>query len=290
MTIKKHYLRLVVLLSSLLLPVCVLADDKQMPGASETALLAMDPAAVVQADKSLAGTDQAGAKPAEAEQKNREEEEEVVEEGIVDPFEPMNRFFFNFNDKLYFWLLKPVANGYSFIVPEWGRVRVRNVFKNVKMPVRFVNSLLQLKIKGAARELAKFMVNTTVGVGGMFDIPWDTTESNTSDEDLGQTFGHYGIGSGFYLVLPVLGPSSLRDGVGRVGDAFLDPVNYITPLEDSIAVQAVDRVNDASLRIGEYEDFKEAALDPYLSMRDAYDQYRKGKIKEEGTAKSVPLY
>jgi phospholipid-binding lipoprotein MlaA len=206
--------------------------------------------------------------------------EEIAEEkGIADPLEPWNRAMFTINDKLYFWVLKPVARGYSAVVPEWGRVRVKNIFQNITMPVRFVNNLLQLKIRGAGTELFRFVFNTTAGVAGMFDVA-KNIDLKAQDEDLGQTLGVYGIGNGFYLVWPVLGPSSLRDTVGTVGDYFLDPVNYITPTGSRIGVSSLDITNTTSLHIGDYEDIKEASLDPYVSFRDAYLQHRNSKIQE----------
>lgn len=205
---------------------------------------------------------------------------EITEEnGISDPLEPWNRAMFNFNDKLYFWVAKPLARGYSVIVPEWGRVRVKNIFHNISMPVRVVNNLFQLKINGAGTELLRFVFNTTVGVGGMFDVA-KNIDLKVQEEDLGQTLGVYGIGNGFYIVWPVLGSSSIRDTVGTVGDFFLEPVSYITPTEALIGVRAFDYTNETSLHIGDYEDFKESALDPYISLRSAYAEYRKNKIKE----------
>jgi phospholipid-binding lipoprotein MlaA len=201
--------------------------------------------------------------------------------GIVDPFEPLNRAIFNINDKVYFYVAKPVAKAYSFFVPEWGRVRIRNVFKNAAMPIRFVNSLLQFKFHAAAKEVGRFIVNTTAGLGGMFDILKDNPDAQPSEEDLGQTLGSYGLANGFYLVLPMLGPSTFRDSIGMAGDWFLDPVSYITPMvPDRVAVRAGYLVNETSLRIGEYEDLKESAIDPYISFRDAYIQYRNKKVKE----------
>lgn len=231
--------------------------------------------------EAVAGTDEekpeAVTEPAmEQESENGEIAEET---GIADPLEPLNRAMFTVNDKLYFWVLKPVAKGYSVIVPEWGRIRVSNMFQNITMPVRFVNNLLQLKIRGAGTEVLRFVFNTIAGVGGMFDVA-KNIDLKPQDEDLGQTLGVYGIGNGFYLVWPLLGPSSLRDTVGTVGDYFLDPVNYITPAVDRIAVRSVDITNQTSLHIGDYEDLKESALDPYVSFRNAYFQHRNSKIKE----------
>ncbi len=212
-------------------------------------------------------------------QQGTEYEEVADENGISDPLEPWNRAMFTFNDKLYFWVAKPLARGYSAIVPEWGRVRVKNIFQNISTPVRFVNNLLQLKIRGAGTELLRFVLNTTAGAGGMFDVA-KNIDLKGSEEDLGQTLGVYGMDNGFYVFWPVLGPSSLRDSVGTVGDFFLEPVSYITPIEALVGVRSFDYTNGTSLHIGDYEDIKESALDPYISFRGAYVQYRKNKIKE----------
>ena len=206
-------------------------------------------------------------------------EEAGEQEPLPDPIEPVNRIFFTFNDRFYFWVMKPAAKAYNTVVPEWGRVRVRNAFYNAAMPIRFVSSLLQLRIRSAFFELGSFMVNSTWGLGGMFDIVKKSPDIH-SNQDLGLTLGHYGVGEGFYLVWPFIGPSSLRDTIGLAGDSFLYPVNYITPLEDSIAVRGYEQLNNTSLKIGEYEDLKASALDPYISLRDAYKQYHRDKIKE----------
>jgi phospholipid-binding lipoprotein MlaA len=207
-------------------------------------------------------------------------EETVEEKPIPDPIEPVNRAFFTFNDRFYFWVMKPASKAYNTVVPEWGRVRVRNIFHNLATPIRFVNSLLQLKMRSAVFELGSFMVNSTWGLGGMFDIVKKPPDILT-DEDLGLTLGHYGAGEGFYIVWPFIGPSCLRDTVGLAGDTFLYPVNYVTPLVDLIAIRGYEQLNNTSLRIGEYEDFKASALDPYIAVRDAYKQHRRSKIKEQ---------
>ena len=207
---------------------------------------------------------------------------------IPDPLEPFNRAMFVFNDKLYFWVLKPVAQGYKKVVPEAPRVGVKNFFSNLKFPIRFVSSLLQADFRGAAAEVGRFAVNTIWGVGGLLD-PASSKQLDIpkKDADLGQTLGIYGLGQGFYIVLPFLGPYSARDSIGIAGDYFLYPVSYITPWYDWLAVRAYEEVNDTSLRIGDYEFIKEAAIDPYLALRDAYSQYRQKKV-EAGRGKSAP--
>jgi phospholipid-binding lipoprotein MlaA len=202
------------------------------------------------------------------------------EEEISDPLEPMNRVFFTFNDKLYFWVLKPVSTGYNMVVPEPARVSVRNLYTNASMPIRFVGSLMQGKIVASGTELARFTINTTLGLVGLFDVAEDKFGLKAHKEDLGQTLGSYGIGNGPYLVLPFLGPSTLRDTVGAAGDAMLNPLAYIEPFEALLGVFTYDKVNRVSLSLGEYEDWKKASLDLYTSMKDAYVKRRKVLIKE----------
>lgn len=199
-------------------------------------------------------------------------------ERIADPIEPFNRAMFWFNDKLYFYALKPVARVYR-VVPEPARTSVSNFFSNIATPVRFVNSLLQVRIRDAGTELGRFVVNSTVGILGLFDPAKDIWKKK--DEDLGQTLGHYGVGSGFYLVLPVFGPSNPRDTVGMIGDYFLDPWVYV--LDDKwvyTGVKTYDRINEISLDEDTYEAIKKQALDPYLFIRNAYDQRRQALIEK----------
>jgi phospholipid-binding lipoprotein MlaA len=228
--------------------------------------------------------------PAVADEAVAEGPEGAVQDegGIVDPLEPWNRAMFTFNDRLYFWVMKPTANLYNFFVPEWGRIRIRNAVNNVAFPVRFVNSVLQLRIHAAVAELGRFVVNSTAGIGGMYEIVKANPDIGTGDKDMGQTLGRYGIPDGFYVIWPFLGPSSFRDSVGMAGDYFLTPENYITPIQDSLAVEGYEKVNDVSLKIGDYEDFKESAVEPYIAMRNAYYQYRKSKV--EGGKYTGPLY
>lgn len=216
-----------------------------------------------------------------AQEKGEEEQiQEDMTDMIPDPFEPFNRVFFEFNDKLYFYALKPIATGYKAVVPEPARVGVSDFFHNLAFPVRFANCLLQGKAEGAAMEFARFIVNTFLGVGGFIDVA--TQEGfRKHDEDLGQTFGVWGAGPGFYICWPFLGPSSLRDTIGFVGDGFLDPVNYaFDEAIETISLRAYYVINRTSLMLGDYESLKEAALDPYVSLKDAYHQNRKAKIKE----------
>jgi phospholipid-binding lipoprotein MlaA len=207
-----------------------------------------------------------------------EGEEKVIE--IADPLYPWNKAMYHVNDKIYFWVLKPLARGYSSVFPEDIRLSVSNFFNNLKAPIRIVSSLLQLKMKIAGNELIRFIYNSTAGVGGLADAAKTDFDIRQHDEDIGQAIGSYGIGHGFYLVWPFLGPSSLRDTAGKIGDWLLNPVYYVNPVEASIGITSYDKVNETSFHIGDYEDLKEAAIDPYVSIRDAYLQHREKEVEE----------
>jgi phospholipid-binding lipoprotein MlaA len=200
---------------------------------------------------------------------------------IPDPFIEMNTGFYHFNDKMYFWVLKPVSRGYGCIIPEELRVAIRNVFYNVRFPVRFINCLLQGKVRKSGAEFGQFFINTTVGFAGLANVAVNYPELQPSKEDLGQTFAVWGFDNGAYLTLPFFGPSSLRDGLGRLGDTFLDPIWWLfDDIWVSLAIRAGETVNDVSMRIGEYEALKEAAIDPYVMLRNAYVQNRNKLIAE----------
>lgn len=204
--------------------------------------------------------------------------EEIV--SIADPLEPFNRAMHEFNDKMYFWAVKPVAQGYKAVVPEPARISVDNFFSNLGFPARFLSCLLQADFKGAATETGRFTINTVWGIGGLLD-PSSGKELNLQEQntDLGQTLGVWGVGQGFYIVWPVFGPSTPRDTVSIAGNYFLDPVAYLNPWSARLGVNVLDKVNAASLRIGDYEALKNAAIDPYVAFRDAYIQYRYKQIK-----------
>jgi len=196
---------------------------------------------------------------------------------IFDPIEGYNRIMHAFNDKLYHYFLKPVAKGYNFIVPKPARVSVKRVFYNAAMPKRLVNCLLQGKLKGAGTEFARFSINTTFGLGGLFNPAGKCIEDY--NEDSGQTLGHYGMGTGMYIVWPFLGPSSLRGTTGIVLDTALSPLTYLKmELWEKLSIRGYTKTNDTSLRLGEYEDLKESAIDPYIALRNAYFQHRQNAL------------
>ncbi len=200
---------------------------------------------------------------------------------ISDPLEPWNRFWFGFNDIFYLYIAKPVHSAYDAIVPDSVQTGLSNMLRNILFPARFVNAILQGKFKLAGVEMGRFIINTTVGIGGIFDIaaqektvvPW-TREG----EDFGQTLGHWGIGEGFYLVLPILGPSSLRDGFGSAVNFFIDPLLYVDPTFISTGVVSGMYFNEVRDILPTYEQAKRIAVDPYISVREAYAAYRKQQV------------
>jgi len=208
------------------------------------------------------------------------EEPEILE--VYDPLETINRGVFWFNDKMYFYVMKPIARVLRY-TPEPLRVSIKNFFLNLQSPIRIVNAGLQGKFAVAGNELTRFFTNTTLGIGGLFDPAKEHFGIRLHDEDTGQTFGHYGVGPGPYLVLPFLGPSDVRDGIGLVGDTWLDLGYHIWAKDkdnyDYLGARAVNALNELSLDKDTYEGIKRDALDPYLYMRDAYAQYRRNQIR-----------
>jgi phospholipid-binding lipoprotein MlaA len=206
-------------------------------------------------------------------------DDEAEELNVYDPLETINRGTFWFNDKLYFYLLKPVAKGYRWIMPDPLMLGIGNFFSNLASPMRIINAGLQGKFSDAGNELTRFAVNTTIGIGGFFDTAKDHFNLTKKEEDTGQTLGYYGIGPGPYLVLPFFGPSSFRDGVGLLADSRMDLTYYLWEDRDYWAAIILETVNIVALDKDTYEGVKKDALDPYLFVRDAWTQYRQNKVE-----------
>lgn len=215
--------------------------------------------------------------PAEDEEFEDLLEEDAANPPIRDPLETFNRGMFWFNDKLYFYVLKPTVKVVRYI-PEDVRVCFSNFIHNLTTPVRFLNAVFQGKIHDAGNEFGRFMVNTTVGIGGLFDPAKKYGKLFPKEEDFGQTMGTWGIGNGAYLVIPFMGPTTLRDGLGDVVDATWNPLNMYLDNTEYLETRAVDVVNGLSLDKDSYEAIKQNSLDPYLFIRDAYVQNRNAKM------------
>lgn len=204
---------------------------------------------------------------------------------VIDSLPSFNRKMYNVNDKIYYYGLKPTYKGYNYIVPEKARISVRNFFTNLKMPVRFFNCLFQAKFSGAGIEISRFLINSTVGLAGFFDPAKSQFNMETHDADFGQTLAKYKVSSGTYINWPLIGPSTVRDTIGYVGDLALSPTTWVSffflvPIE-SIGTGAYEMVNDTSIDKGTvYESITVGAVDPYVALQDAYVQNRNKKIKE----------
>ena len=244
--------------------------------AASTAATTKGKAAVKAADK--AGTAKAD-----------DVDEYATSEDISDPLEKLNRGTFWVNDQLYTFIMRPIAKGYTLILPRPVRKGIDNAFENVKYPIRVVNCTLQGKLKRAGQETGKFVVNTVGGVGGIFrpaeSIP---ALANLPDEDTAQTFGKWGIPNGPYLVLPLLGPSSLRDAVGLAGDYALNPVNWPyfwwygsrTKHDWVIVPPLANTLRATPSQMDKYDTITKEAVDPYLSARSAYSQNRAEAVRK----------
>lgn len=206
-----------------------------------------------------------------------------------DPLSGYNRSMTSFNDKVIIYALNPVSKVYASVAPLPFRLGVSNFVHNMEFPIRLANNLLQLKFKNSYDETERFLVNSTIGLGGLMDPATKILKISAHNEDFGQTLGHYGVGPGFHVVLPFLGPSNVRDGVGIILDAYLSPLvnvkgweNYKIPdnLGQTMAIVVIYFVNDNSLHLGEYDSIKKDAIDLYPFLRDIYEQKRVSDIAE----------
>jgi len=216
-----------------------------------------------------------------------------------DPWEPFNTFVFEFNRKVDRYALKPVAQGYDFIIPDFVQVGISNIFYNLRFPQRFLNNVFQGKAKGAGIEVGRFLLNTTVGYAGFLDLAKEI-DLVTPDEDFGQTLGFYGVKPGPYLVLPFLQPFTARDFAGYVTDIFLNPINWlVAPIIEvegvpsliahknrtttslvQIGTRVGEIVNERSRNLEKFQGVEEATLDLYTAVRNAYLQSRTRAIRE----------
>jgi len=205
--------------------------------------------------------------------------EEVDE--IYDPWEPFNEKMFEFNYRLDKYVLKPVANVYRKVMPEPFQILIANGFDNIRWVPRFINNLLQGKFAGAGREMARFLINSTAGIGGLFDPAKDYWGIAPSKEDFGQTLGVWGSGPGPYLVLPLLDPMTVRDGIGRGVDMFLDPLGYVLPFVwERLGMRLGETINDRALNYDLYQGVEETTLDLYSAVRHYYLRRREQQIRE----------
>ena len=207
---------------------------------------------------------------------------ETIEENVSvpDPLFWFNYGMYYFNDNLYRFILKPVTQQYKAVTPLFIRKSAKNFLYNIFFPQRFINDILQGKFKKAGLELKTFIINSTIGCLGFTKPAQDVFKIKTFREDLGQTFATYNIGEGCYLVLPLIGPSTLRDSLGNIGDYFLNPINYLDSDKTIMSVKVFNTINSTSFKIDDIELLRKTAIDPYFAMKNAYIQHRKSEIKK----------
>jgi phospholipid-binding lipoprotein MlaA len=209
---------------------------------------------------------------------------------VNDPLQGFNRAMFGFNDKLTTYALRPVAHGYALIVPLPARTGISNFFDNLQFPVRFVNSVLQGKLKRSAQETGKFVFNSTFGIGGLFRVSDHVSGlTDIPPEDFGQTLAVWGLPPGPYLVIPVLGPSDGRDIVGFGVDWAITPLDWhplgivgwtVIGNAASFGLSATRYVNGLPKAVEAYDQVKAGAVDPYVALRDGYLSYRAAQVKK----------
>jgi len=202
----------------------------------------------------------------------------------ADPLEPFNSAMFTFNLKVDDYVLHPVASGYAKVIPQGGREAIGRALDNVRVIPRAVNNAVQLRLPEAGTEVARFGINTTVGLIGLFDPADHWFGLKEHPDDFGLTLRYYGAPTGPYLMLPFLGPSTIGDTVGKVADGFMDPISYFVPwyvaLSVNVGQRAIEAVNYRSLHLGMFEEADRYAVDLYGAVQDAYLQTRDNRVKE----------
>jgi phospholipid-binding lipoprotein MlaA len=187
---------------------------------------------------------------------------------------------FEFNRRLDRYVLKPVATAYNFVVPDRLQVMIANGFDNIAFVPRMMNSLFQGKFDGAVREFGRFLFNSTIGIGGLFDVA-KMEGIEKSREDFGQTLGFYGVGPGPFLILPFFEPLTVRDGIGKAVDGAMDPMSYFVPfIYTRLLLKVEEIVNDRSLNLELFQGFEESVIDMYSAVRHAYLKRREKLIRE----------
>jgi phospholipid-binding lipoprotein MlaA len=195
-----------------------------------------------------------------------------------DPFERVNRATFKFNDAMDRAALRPVAKGYRKVTPHFVQTGVSNFMDNLETPLTLVNDLLQGKFKATLNDTGRLLLNTTLGLAGLLDPASDAGLAK-NDEDFGQTFGKWGVRPGPYLMLPLLGPSDLRDGAGRVPDSFANPLRYVDRDRIRLSLYAVSAL-DSRARLLDVDDTLNQAYDRYAFLRNAYLQRREYRVTD----------
>ncbi|WP_026604131.1 MlaA family lipoprotein [Methylomonas sp. 11b] len=203
----------------------------------------------------------------------KRDELSVYEAGHADPYEGFNRSMYGFNMTLDKYFFKPVSDGYKFITPDFMETGVNNFFTNLKGINVVLNDVLQGKFQQSASDAGRFLTNTTIGVGGLIDVASEVGLKNNV-EDFGQTLAVWGVGQGAYLVLPVFGPTTIRDGGAGILDRAANPGTYVP------GTGILEGINDRANAEGALNFINEAALDPYVFTRESFLQYRRNLVND----------
>jgi len=209
----------------------------------------------------------------------------------VDSFDPLKEYnipMTKFNDYIYMNIMGPIANGYKYIVSKPIREGVSNIFYNIQFPIRLINNILQLKFTNAIEESVRFAVNSTYGLAGYIDLAKKEGSIQRHNEDFGQTLGFYGIGNDIHIVLPLFGPSNLRDTIGLIADGFISPINYAHKKDWSIfestnnylLISGYKITNEYSLHMDKYENIRKGSVNLYFLLKSVYEQRRTKLIEE----------
>jgi phospholipid-binding lipoprotein MlaA len=207
----------------------------------------------------------------------------VPSDGVLeeyDPWEPFNEKMFTFNYNADKYVLKPVAKGYNFVMPDRLQQMIDSGFDNLNVVQRVVNNMLQWRPKGAGAELGRFLINSTLGIGGLFDIAKQEFGLQKTGADFGQTLGIWGVQPGPFLILPFMPPLTVRDGIGTAVDGAMDPLSYVLPfIWTRLGMKIGSTINDRSLNLDLFQGFEETTVDLYSAVRNGYLQRRENLIK-----------
>jgi phospholipid-binding lipoprotein MlaA len=203
---------------------------------------------------------------------------------VYDPIEPFNRAVFAFNQGIDFIILKPLATGYKNFIPGFIQTSVSSFLHNLSSPIILLNDALQGDWVGVDNTIRRFFVNSTLGMAGLIDVASYHGLTATPREDFGQTLGYYGVGEGPYVVLPIFGPSNLRDAFGRIVDTLTDPYNMIAhdAEQDGLLIgrAGLTTIDTRATLLGPYDDMVAASIDPYNTVRSAYTQQRTYAVQD----------
>ena len=212
---------------------------------------------------------------------------EDVDEGVYDPLESINRSIFWFNDQLDTFLIKPIAQVYGFVTPDVAKRAIARGFDNLVSPARFANDLLQGEYKDAGTTGARFLINSSIGIAGLFDVAEELGHPG-HPSDFGQTLYAYGVGAGPYLVIPIFGPTTLRDGFGGIVDGGFDPMLYMfNTLPVNLAVDGAGGIVKREGFIEPLDDLRANSIDYYSALRGAYVQNRDSELRRGEQAEST---